>query len=186
MSGRQRPTRSAFPSRDDRLGLLGRLDAAARHDGYPAGPRLHARVSLNEGGRREVPVGQVPLDRVEVALAQREVIDQPVGGELASDALGVLDREAARRELVDAEPVPDHEAGPRGGANSSQDLERKPEPVLEAPAPLVGAAIAERRDELLDQVPLRTMHLDAIHAGLDAVHGAHDVRLDHFAHFAGR
>ena len=50
--------------------------------------------------------------------------------------------------------------------DQGQDLGDQPDPVLETTAVLVGAHVAERGEELLDQVPLRAVHLDTVEAGL--------------------
>src|SRR5262249_61265011 len=104
------PDEVGLAAGDDRLGLLRRLDPSAGDDGKPSGRRLDADVLLDEGRWRRVAIGQMAVDGVEVALAQRQIIDEAVGGELAGDPRAVVDREAARRELVRPHAVADDEA----------------------------------------------------------------------------
>ena len=57
---------------------------------------------------------------------------------------------------------------PDGRARLAHDLEREPRAVLERAAPLVRAPVGARREELVDEVALRTHDLDAVVAGLAA------------------
>src|SRR5207245_10313486 len=102
-------------------------------------------------------------------LGQRQIVGEAVGGELAGDPRAVVDREAARRELVRAHPVADDEVAPDLLADAGDDLARKAQPVLEAAAVGVAALVAERRDELLDHMALGTADLPAVAATVPGV-----------------
>ena len=98
----------------------------------------------------------------------------------------LLDSQAAFGELLDAQAIADDGAATETPPNALDDLARKRQAFLEAATVFVVSPIGERRHELLDQMALRAVDLDAVHAGLDAVHRAHDEGLDHLAHFARR
>ena len=58
------------------------------------------------------------------------------------------------------------------------DVEREPDPVLEAATILVRAPVALRAQERADEVPVRAVNLDSIEAGLNRATRSSDPRLD--------
>ena len=59
---------------------------------------------------------------------------------------------------------PDRPLGGERGTHDVEDLERETHPVLEASAVGVGALVGDRREELVQQVAVRRMDLDAVDA----------------------
>src|SRR2546428_9316730 len=109
------------------------------------------------------------IDRVEVALAQREVVDEAFGRELTGDPGAVVDREATRRELVHAHAVANDQVAAELFTDSADDLAGEAQAVLEAAAVGVASLIAERGDELLDQMALRAVDFHAVDAAVNGV-----------------
>ena len=74
---------------------------------------------------------------------------------------------------------------PTACAHPLHDLHRQPHPVLPAAAPLVGPPVGAGRQELVDEVPLRPHHLDAVVAGLARQRPAADEVADLPLHAGG-
>jgi hypothetical protein len=98
----------------------------------------------------------------------------------------------AVRDQVDHREAVDHdEVGAHGGADAGHDLDRQAHPVLERPAPAVGAAVGVGDEELVEEVALRAHDLDPVVAGLAGAGGGGgdvgDLLLDAgLIEFAGR
>ena len=73
--------------------------------------------------------------------------------------------------LVADETEPHGHAVAHRGAHGLEHLDTEAHPVLEAPAVLVGAVVALGREELVDQVPVGAVHLDAVEAAGGGVGG---------------
>lgn len=70
---------------------------------------------------------------------------------------------------------------PNGGSDGLSDLERKAHAVLDRAAVFVRALVRHVLDELVDQVPVRAVDLDAVKAGaMDRVLCGRSVPLDVF------
>ena len=89
-------------------------------------------------------VRQVGSDRVEVALRERHVVDEPSFLESASERGRHLRRQAAIGELVDTQPIANDEVGGNSCPDLGQDPGRDPSACDVRPAERVRPAVAER------------------------------------------
>ena len=94
----------------------------------------------------------------------------------------LVPRAAALDQIEHRQPVDDDEIAADRGARPAHDLQRKTDPVLERPAPLVVAMIGPRRDELVDEVAFGSHDLDAVVAGALGELRAADIGGDRPAH----
>jgi hypothetical protein len=69
-------------------------------------------------------------------------------------------------------------AGREGGAHGVHDLDDQPDAVLERTAVTVGPLVRQRRQELVQQVAVRGVHLDDVEAGLVGPARARGERID--------
>ena len=130
-----------------------------------------------------VAIRQMGIDGVEVALRQRDVVDQPLGDELPNQPHAHVEGPAAIGELIKTEPNADCEIGRRRSADAAEDFPGEANSVVPAAAPAVAALVRERRHELLQQMPLRAMHFDPVEARLRHVLAGHDGVLDEVCDF---
>ena len=77
----------------------------------------------------------------------------------------LVDREAAVHPFAGREACPDHHRGRHGGAHRLGDRHDEAHPVVERAAPVVGALVGERREELVEQVAVGAVDLDEVEAG---------------------
>ena len=90
------PIMSASPAASTLSACSGPWMRVLGDDWHGVGHRLEARVQIAIGEDRPVPIRQMRLDGVEVALAQREVVDVAILGEPLA---------RSRRVSLDAEPA---------------------------------------------------------------------------------
>lgn len=143
--------------------------AAGEEDGARVAPGVDEEVQLV--GRLEVRVARHPrLDEVEVGQVQGlQVLDDV--GELGDRVVHLHALETRPRAEADADPV-----GPHGVDDGAGDLQTEAGSVLDAPAVLVGAGVADVLQELVHQVPVGGVDLDPIEPGLvDGVAGGRGV-----------
>src|SRR5439155_15447040 len=109
-----------------------------------------------------------------------EEVDQPERLEAGRDRGAVVRGETGPVPLllVANEAKSDSERGSDGCAHCAQDLDGEPHPAFEIAAPTVGAVVRLRRQELVDQIAVRTMYLDAIEATGGRVGGGVGERAD--------
>ncbi len=162
-NGRAIETMSAQPSASvasATSGVLMRLDATSGIETSPI-IRLVSQVKAARGtevamvGTRAscqpMPVFRIEAPAASIALASRTTSSQvwPFG------------TRSIMREAVDQDEV----VADRG-ADPPDRLDRQAHPVLERPAPAVGAPVGVGDEELVEEVALRAHHLDAVVAGL--------------------
>jgi hypothetical protein len=82
--------------------------------------------------------------------------------------------------------MPTGKSGPQVFADARDDLRHHARSVFKAAAVFVGALVRIGREELLQQIPVRAVELDAVAAGLLHARGARDELADQFLHFIGR
>ena len=82
-------------------------------------------------------------------------------------------------EPVGRQPHGEREIGPALGAHAGDDVEQQPAAVLERPAVAVGAPVDGRREELADQIAVRTVQLDPVESGELSTAGRSDEVVDH-------
>ena len=108
------------------------------------------------------------LDRLEdVVVAGRgdvDVVDAAVGLERLRGLDRVLDVERAGDEVGQADAHADDPVVPGAAPHLLDHLAGEAEPVLERAAVLVLALVVERRQELVQQVAVRDVHLGAVEA----------------------
>ena len=73
------------------------------------------------------------------------------------------------RFLVADEPHADRDRRTDRGAHRLEHLDREPHAIVERAAVLVGAEVVLGREELVDEVAVRGVHLDAVEAGVGRV-----------------
>ena len=111
-------------------------------------------------------------------------VDEPGAGETGRDLRALVGTEAVavagspRRRRAGRRPRP---SATDRGANRLEHLDREPEPVVERTAVLVGAAVVLGREELVDEIAVRGVDLDAVEARVGRVPGAATEVLDHLA-----
>ena len=169
-----------LPGGEDLLGERGVLDPADREHRQRHG-RLHLRGQIDE-----VAVGHVGgLDRApDVVVAgggDVDVVDSARALELLGDADGILDVEAARDEVGEADPDADDPVGADPASHLVDHLPSKAQAVLERAAVLVRALVVERREELVEEVAVRDVHLGAVEAALARELRRASPPLDHLA-----
>ena len=114
-----------------------------------------------------------------------DVVDLAVGLERPHDQDRVLDDEPSRNEVAEADPDADDPVVARPPAHLSDHLAREAQPVLERAAVLVRALVVERREELVQQVAVRDVHLGAVEAALTRQLRAPTPPLDHLPDVLG-
>ena len=130
-----------------------------------------------------VTIRQMGVDGVEVALRQRNVVDQPLDDELPDQPHAHVEGPAAIGELIKTEPNADRKVGRRRRTDAAEDFPGEANSVVPGAAPAVAALVRKRRHELLQQMPLRAMHFDAVEARLRHVLAGHDGMLDEVCDF---
>ncbi len=163
---------------DDLLGLVGREDAVHGEDGRVAHRLLHrVRRVHAEAVRRVVRAHHADATGAD---ADVEVVDEPqllvpgchlgavVGGETRAVGLLVVADEADAHGDTVADGI----------AHRRHDLHAEAHPVLERAAVRVGAVVELRREELVEQVPVRALDLDPVEPARDGVARAPDVVVD--------
>ena len=151
-------TRSALPVGDDLLGLLRIGDQADRDRGHagrlPDRLRQRHLIARAEGDalRRRDAAGR-RVDPVHAELLQ-----------LRGEDARLLDVPAALDPVGPGHPNAHGHVGGNRGAHRLEDGEREAQAVLEGAAILVGAAVGDRREELVQQIAVRVVDLERIDA----------------------
>ena len=179
-NGRAIDTKSASPAASASSAsatVLIRFDAITgtcdrfRDRPRPRTPRPVRHQRLNGRHPRLVPA-HADVDRV----------DRAVGSERSRE----LDDLVRGRAAVDERSPghPEHDRLPRtaGLPHRGRHRQREPHPPLQIPTPLVVAQVRRRRQELVDQVPLRAHDLDAVEPELAGAPGAPREILDRLQH----
>ena len=161
-------------------------EAAAGYRGNAPDVAFHRGVQISEGAGRLMAIRQMLFDRGEVALAQREIIDLSGGAQHLGGPASVVECQPAVGKFVDAEPVAYNAGWPHGGTHGGEDLQGKAHAVLKTAAEFVLSPVAERRHELLQQIALRAVHLDAVEPGLHRMRGGGNKALDQVADLIAR
>lgn len=95
------------------------------------------------------------------------VLDRP-GGDLS----GLISSEAALGVVGGRDPHEHGDVGAGGFTHCVDDAQQQAGPVLQRPAVLVGAQIRQRREELVQQVTMRAVHLEHVEAGVQGATGS--------------
>ena len=121
--------------------------------------------------KRGVEAGRRVGERHELLVVARrlagragdgEVVELAEGVERPDDLDHVLEVEAVRDELVAADAQPEDEVAADRGPDRPDHLDREAEPVLEAPAVLVGPPVHRRHPELVDEVAREGAEIGAV------------------------
>ena len=134
------------------------------------GEHGQADDGLDLGGQvDEVPVRHVRrLDRLEDVVVARggdvHVVDLALRLEGLRDPDRVVDVERARDEIRQADAHADDPVRSRAAPHLVDHLAGEPQPVVEGAAVLVLALVVERREELVEEVAVRDVHLRPVEA----------------------
>ncbi len=117
-------------------------------------------------------------------------VDLLGGEQLGNDARHVIPGQAAGEELVAAHPDSHADLRADGITEGLQHLDRKPEPVGLAPSVAVVTPVRYGREELLEEVAVAEVDLEAVEAGFHDVAGRRDEAVDElrdvgFVHHVG-
>ena len=138
-------------------------DDLANGAGWHVGSRSHGRRErdLVAGSGRDVDAGDEPAGGDVDEIGARLVCPR-------AHLNGVVDGPAGRlRPVGGGEAHEDRHTLAGLGAHRANHVEQQPSPVLERSAPLVRALVAERGEELMQQVAVRGVHLEHIETGVE-------------------
>ncbi len=114
-------------------------------------------------------------DHADAGLADRHVdeVDQAVAGPACADLRAVVGGQPrlVPHLLVADEADADDEVARHAGPHRLEDAGPEAQAVVERAAVVVGAMVEQRRQELMDEVAVGGMDLDAVEARLGAVNG---------------
>jgi len=170
---------------DDLLRQRRVLDPSDREDRQVAHRRLDGRSEIDEVAVRRVGRLDGHEDVVVAGRCHVDVVDPAVGLEVPGDAHGVLDVQPTGDEVAQADAYTDDEVRPDASADLLDHLARETKAVLERAAVLVGSLVVERREELMQEVAVRNVHLGAVEAAFARELGRAPPPLDHLAHVLG-
>lgn len=163
---------------EDALGLLRPHDAPYRYHRDVGHGGLDPRGERHEVRVRERHVRHEGLDGVVVRLGDREIIEHARVREAPHDRDHVLRREPAGGELVAANAEAEGEPGPDHPPHALDHLPREPDAVLQgAPVP-IRSMVGEGGHELLKQVAVPGVDLDAVEVPRLRVCGHQRVRVE--------
>jgi hypothetical protein len=100
------------------------------------------------------------------------MIVTPASADRTGEVDDLFPASATLDEVDHREAINDDEVTADRGARAREDLERQPHAVRPAAAPAVGTAIGPRDQELVDEIPFRAHHLDAVVTRLARERGA--------------
>ncbi len=162
-NGRAIDTRSQRAVGDQLLGQLGGVDPVRGDD------RHTDRVAQPGGPRRPEPAGDLGDDRGDARLVPADAgVERGHAGDLEPlrQLDGLVPGLAALDQVEQGDPVDDGEVVADDLADPLDDPLREAHPGRRVAAPLVGAVVGARREELVDQVALGPHHLDGVVPGL--------------------
>ena len=167
-----------MPERIDLLGLLDRergADAEDRHVGVRCLHRGHVVAEPGERHRRRRE------DVVHVVIAagcEIEEVDARLGAESRDDRAHGGAAESAGMELVGDDADADGEIVADTCAHRPEHVAGEARASLQVPAVAVRAGVVERREELVQQVAVRHVDLDAVEAAVPCQGGRDGPALD--------
>mmetsp|Transcript_21303 Transcript_21303/g.53689 ORF Transcript_21303/g.53689 Transcript_21303/m.53689 type:complete len:418 (-) Transcript_21303:355-1608(-) len=168
-----------LPPRDDAVRDLGGVDAVGGAEGDPhEGAEL-----LSHPG--EASPGDARRDGRDARLvpADARVDDGDARGlEGPGELHDLVPCGALVEEVKHAEAEDDDKVVANLLAHALDNGKGESDAVLVGPPPLVGAPVCVLGDKLIDQVPLRTHHLDAVVTCISRELGAHRIVLDRLKH----
>ena len=167
-----------LPSRQHLFCELEAIEAADGEDGKVGHHCLDPRRQVAEGGAREVHVRHLGGERVvgDVGrVGDVDEVDGDGGGDPRHHPLHVLEPEAGGHELLGADPDADGEVRPHRLAHGLQHRQRESESVLLAAPVGVRADVRGGGEELLQEMAVAEVHLEAVEPRLPQVAGGEDV-----------